>query len=496
MNKYWEPIVDQRLRVSRALAPNVQITNSADGLAAECSVAINPAKPSNLICALRQLSPGGDFASLSTTVYYSTDTGATWTASQPLRLEGKDLASADVKFGANANPSIACDAQGNAYLLTLAITVDLKSILGIAFYKSIDGGANWSNPFLIHSDPEDDKPTVLVDTTVGGAFDGRIYAFWMTGGFQINLELSRSNDQGKTWSSPNTTFGLELHSLVWPSVSLSPDGELYASYLTENAATAYSAEVYAAQVVRSLDGGDNFKPCAEIGNIQILQDGGGSVTVGDVHESGSEIALSSFRANSIVSVCAGNGGLVLCAWLESTSDLSARLVYCRSMNYGTSWTGTADAVLGKGVTRSHPFYLSHGAGVDDAVIISPQFAVTPSGVIVCNYYAYWPIDISLNVFPMSTGLLGTYASVSFDRGESFRDAHKISELSWSTKEAKMIVLGQIDGTDLFLNFVGDYFGLAVGKIGQAGEEGFVSTWTDGTSGAEEIFSSTVVPVPQ
>jgi hypothetical protein len=39
--------------------------------------------------------------------------------------------------------------------------------------------------------------------------------------------------------------------------------------------------------------------------------------------------------------------------------------------------------------------------------------------------------------------------------------------------------------------IGDYFGLAVGTVFR-----FIGAWTDGRSGAEQIYSSMVTPIPK
>jgi len=457
------------------LAPNVMITSQGTNqtIAAECTIAMSPVS-NNVVCALRQVSgPDHQLAQLNAAIFYSTDSGKTWEPSAPLSLNAPNFGE---PFGANANPSVAFDEDGNAYLLTLAVTSNLQHLVGIAIYKSIDGGVTWSNPHLLRQNGFDDKPSIFIDTK-NGKYPGRIYGMWLSFEADANgqneqvVVLGRSNDAGATWNIKTIST-----TASWPTGALSPDGVFY---------FARSIGAQAFSVGRSDDGGETFS-YFKVTGIDLLQTSGATVMIGDVIESADTFGNALFRANSFTSICAGSDGLLLCAWLKPTYDDQNNLVkigirFLRSRDGGEIWDQPR-------IEKNYweKYSLSHG-NIEDTCLFSPQLAVTPSGKIVCNYYSYTPSSSTAN-----WGWISVHASVSSDGGESFSDSYQISDQAWITDagQTMMVKLGSSDYT-----LIGDYFGLATGPISGSAEEGFISAWTDGRSGAEQIVCSMVTPIP-
>jgi hypothetical protein len=452
--------------------PNKLVSTAAPapGAAAECWVAINPRHPERVVCAVREVPSLSGFAYSVITMYYSGDSGSSWKAAPPLSLTPP---APDAPFGGNGNASVAWDNNDNAYLLTFAVTADFKSLAGIAFYKSTDGfGAIWTGPAFIHrSGPgiPDDKPIILVDT--GGRFEGRLYAVWMSVPviYANQILFARSDDQGATWSGTGmTAAGTILGGATpWPSAAISPDGDVYIAY------PAPTPTGTGFQVQRSADGGNTFVKKPAVGGVNLYFTEDGTVTIGSLPESADYLDGGNFRANSFFSVCAGSNGLVLCAWLEQITTgkdtYGTRIHYQGSFDGGNSWQAAPGGTL-----------LSRGKG---QYHFSPQFSITPSGIIVCNYYSYQPTTAN-------TGDINVWAQVSYDQGQTFTDAVRVNDATWNTA-IPMIALGVVD--NIPINFIGDYFGLAAGRIGTWGE-GFISTWTDGRNffgikGNEEIYSA-------
>jgi hypothetical protein len=445
-------------------APNALVSNAIQPgrAAAECWLAVNPKEPNKAVCAVRQVPSPAQFAQSTVAMYYSLDAGSTWNASQQLSLTPP---APDQPFGANANPSVVWDNAGNAYLLTLAVTQNLSSLVGIAFYKSTDGGVTWAGPALVHRSRNgvlDDKSDILVDNS-GGIFNGRIYAVCMEVGASVQNQIAfaRSDDQGTTWFGTNPGKGSAPGSVVgathpWPSVSLSPEGVIYIAY---GFGTGF-------RVLKSTDGGDTFETCTDVGGLNIYPVVGATVYVGSAPESGDHFDKGTFRVNSFISVYAGSNGLVLCSWIDSS--FAARIYYMRSLDFGVTWEGPASGAPLSFNSNQNTYHFS------------PQFSVTPKGVIVCNYYSYTPTA-------KNTGLIDVHGQVSFDQGKSFSGPYRINDTSWDTL-IPMITLGTADDNTT-VTFIGDYFGLAAGAIGGIWGEGFISAWTDGRTGGEEIFSA-------
>jgi hypothetical protein len=113
-------VVPQNINVSNDLRPY-------DVIDAECSIAINPATPSQLIAA-------GMMGGMN--LYYSADGGRTWTRS---RRWGSGFS---FPCGvANSDPRCAADNNGNFFWCGQA-----PSSLNLILFQSTDGGVTWGQP--------------------------------------------------------------------------------------------------------------------------------------------------------------------------------------------------------------------------------------------------------------------------------------------------------------------------------------------------------------
>ncbi len=109
----------------------------------------------------------------SLAVYTTFDGGQTWIEPSLLLLPG---------WAGTSDPTIAWDNKGNVYLVALPFGPGNDTpLLGIAVYKSTDGGLTWSNPLLIHdseAQPGDDKQWASGDTNPSSPHYGNVYAAW------------------------------------------------------------------------------------------------------------------------------------------------------------------------------------------------------------------------------------------------------------------------------------------------------------------------------
>jgi len=112
--------------------------------------------------------------------------------------------------------------------------------------RSTDGGNTWSAPRLItraqyapsplpNTSPSvgvDDYPVIAVDDS-GGPYAGNLYVAMFTWtGTHLQVQVSRSTDDGVTWSGPVPLASLDAtHDQFFPAISVSPTGRVGVSWL-------------------------------------------------------------------------------------------------------------------------------------------------------------------------------------------------------------------------------------------------------------------------
>jgi hypothetical protein len=123
---------------------NIQVTHGAslNDARSESIILINPNNPEQIVGASRKCKDISAYDFTVATVY-STDGGISWHDSAPLATPG---------WSGLSDPALAWDDSGNVFLVSAAIKNPPKiDYIGIAVYKSIDGGRTWSAPNLIHT---------------------------------------------------------------------------------------------------------------------------------------------------------------------------------------------------------------------------------------------------------------------------------------------------------------------------------------------------------
>ena len=187
----------------------VRVTDANAVNPGECSVAINPKNPDNIIGVSFQYGRPGQ-PRVNNVRYVSTNGGKTWTtiiAQNPNALtQGDDL--------------ITTSSEGIAYHSYIAfegirVARPLRARSGIWVSSSTDEGKNWGEPIPVidHINsvtPFEDKPSIVTDNVQGSPYKNYVYLAWTR--FDVygssapedhsNIFFTASPDKGKTFSMP------------------------------------------------------------------------------------------------------------------------------------------------------------------------------------------------------------------------------------------------------------------------------------------------------
>jgi photosystem II stability/assembly factor-like uncharacterized protein len=183
-----------------AKAPQTQVFTLSPGVGpfTEPAIAVNPSNPQQVVAVYQD----------NVHASYSTDAGHTW---QP--AEGAD----PKNYRVSGDVSVAFDNHGHAFLCYIAFdklgTFNYwargATRNGIFVRRSLDGGKTWEADHVPVAEqptaagiPFEDKPYIVADNTKS-RYAGNLYIGWTRWRLaDSQMVLSRSTDDGKTWSKP------------------------------------------------------------------------------------------------------------------------------------------------------------------------------------------------------------------------------------------------------------------------------------------------------
>jgi hypothetical protein len=181
-------------------APGVEITvlTPTPGFFTEPAVAVNPYNPQQVVAVFQDNAHAA----------YSEDAGRTWRLAEG--VEPKN-------YRVSGDVSTAFDRHGHAFIAYMAFDklgtfnywAHNATRNGLFISRSLDGGKTWepNHVAVIAHDTEpgipwEDKPYIVSDTSQG-PFAGNLYVGWTRWTLtDSEILLSRSLDDGKTWSKP------------------------------------------------------------------------------------------------------------------------------------------------------------------------------------------------------------------------------------------------------------------------------------------------------
>lgn len=436
---------------------NVQVTfdNNPDFDRSESALSANSQNPLNMVGSSKRFTDPRQYE-FTLAAYSTFDGGSTWQEAAPLTFQDGWTGISD--------PTVAWDSAGNAYIVALPFTGtgEDQTLVGIAVYRSTDGGRTWSPPKLIHTSSNDDKQTATDDRNPTSPHFGSVYAAWDDGPDTgpVNLAFARTMDNGATWvglgNQPAGTHVAGIQDSFSPEPTVARDGTLYIIWTSQDGRDI--------KFVKSTDGGDSFTtPALVATGITSLDAAGLSAPDGFP-----ELPGGTFRVSTIASAAAGLGGTLAVAWADYRERVS-RIYYRSSSDWGSTWHGDPSG---------QPLLTGPVASLPTQHDFNPQLACTPAGHIACAFYQFGPL------IGRGPSLINVITAASADNGQSFPYRVTVTDQPWDPAVDAPLSHGRPTTT-----FIGDYFGLAASPLG------FFPFWTDTRTGIQEIFTARAVLTP-
>ncbi len=402
--------------VPPVFGPNVDASLNNPANQNETTVAVDPENDQHVI-----VSANDYRANLKPWVYASSDGGTTFVNYQ---VPG----TVSLFYG---DPAMAFGRGGNAYFTYLGYQSICGGQGGMYASRSTNAGATFSAPIQLAANLNNgtiavlqDKEYVAVDTNSASPYLGTVYVGWTKytfaagancGSFQSQISapavLSRSTDNGLTWSVPITASPpiSDNNGGVVPAVGR--QGEVYLYYI--GAATQSQPYYDSVLVSRSTDGGLTFPHFARISDLVDLP---------------SPLPPTSFRNNPFGAIAADQvlDGYVYAVWSDYRNG-DADILLSRSTDSAATWSPPVrlnDDPVGNQKDQFFPWI----ASAPDGRIHVGWFdrREDPQNITYKEYYtsstdhgATWEANVAVSSAPSNPGsstFIGDYSGIAASDG--------------------------------------------------------------------------------
>lgn len=428
----------------------------------ETTIAVNPQNPWNLVAGTndyRLFNTRENRNDGSGLAYTTFDGGRTWQNVLLPHLTFQTGATGALSdMDSAGDPAIAFGPRNTVYYANLVFS-RLNDASAVVVSKSSDGGLTWAEPVIVHSDGVDasgnpldtpffnDKEWITVDQRTGA-----VYLTWTSfGPSDSPIQVSRSDDGGKTWSAPVavnpasafTTGGVTPFS-SGSNPRVNRRGDLiiaYESAVCQTLACDQATDHDAVIAAVSHDHGKTFK------NVEVAADFDFPFNedVGRDTLTGENFRINSFPQLTIDPIT----DALFVTWAD---DRNGKY----DPQTGESIKTNGDAFLAASLDGVHwSKTVQIGSGADE---VYPAVAANGGKVAVTFYTrAYDPKGIGLD-----------YAYVAAPEWNlnalSHARLHRISTQT-SNPQVQFVAVGLVSGSELQGVFIGDYTAAAMGLDG-------------------------------